>query len=295
MKTSLKVLLLTVVYTALFVAANAVMPFSPGFKELGASGDPLSLLYMLVASGWTCFTAYYIIKHSRIAGLGLIGAVLFVLFFVQYFMTQIETLLFNDAFAALARRDVALIMLAGVPPLLGTVPLAAKFFKTNAGAEYSASRRSVKTILAKLLLIGVIYLCVYMLFGYFVAWQFEDLRLFYSGSRAKASFLGQMLNNMRTNPMIFPFQILRGILFGSAIVPLLFTLEHSRRVFITSVCLVYLSTAMVLIIPNVLFPDTVRLGHLIEMSTSMLLFGFIGGSVLWGRGGKQEARRLSLD
>jgi len=121
-----------------------------------------------------------------------------------------------------------------------------------------------------------------MLFGYFVAWQFEELRLFYSGSAEKISFWGQIANNIKTSPIIFPFQILRGILFGIAIIPIR-RMIHKKSVFIISVCLIYLCTAIVLIIPNALFPDMVRIAHLIEMSSSMLLFGIIVGNILWNK------------
>jgi len=120
-----------------------------------------------------------------------------------------------------------------------------------------------------------------MLFGYFVAWQFEELRLFYSDSTEKLSFWGQMANNIKTNPIIIPFQILRGILFGIAIIPIKNMVSKNKTVFIISVCLIYLCTAVVLIIPNVLFPDMVRIAHLMEMSSSMLLFGIIVGNILW--------------
>ena len=53
------------------------------------------------------------------------------------------------------------------------------------------------------------------------------------------------------------------------------------NLFIISVCLIYLSTAIVLIIPNVLFPEKVKIAHLIEMSSSMLIFGVIVGNILW--------------
>ena len=52
--------------------------------------------------------------------------------FVQYFMTQIETLFFGSAFSALTTGDFLLIMFAGLVPLLFTVPLAIKFFQNNA-------------------------------------------------------------------------------------------------------------------------------------------------------------------
>jgi hypothetical protein len=120
-----------------------------------------------------------------------------------------------------------------------------------------------------------------MAFGYFIAWQFEDLRIFYSGSPEKLNFFGQLVNNMKTNPVIYPFQILRGILFGISIVPFL-KMICKKQVFLTSVSLVFSCTAVMLIIPNVLFPDTVRLAHLLEMTSSMLFFGNITGKILWG-------------
>jgi hypothetical protein len=126
-----------------------------------------------------------------------------------------------------------------------------------------------------------------MIFGYFVAWQFEELRLFYSGSTEKLSFWGKMANNILTNPIIVPFQILRGILFGAAIIPIR-NMINTKNTFIASVCLVYLCTAVQLVIPNVLFPDVVRIAHLIEMSSSMLLFGLIVGNILWSNKSREN-------
>jgi hypothetical protein len=114
-----------------------------------------------------------------------------------------------------------------------------------------------------------------------VAWQFEELRYFYTGSTEKPGFFAQLAVNMETNKVIYPFQILRGILFGLAAVVLLFITGKNKAGFIISVCLVYLCTAIVLIIPNFLFPDMVRIAHLIEMSSSMLVFGIITGNILW--------------
>jgi hypothetical protein len=196
-------------------------------------------------------------------------------------MTQIETLFFSYAFISLTKTDVILIMLAGLFPLLGTVPLLVKFFQ-NKNKEYERGKINIKEIISKLGIIGIIYLCIYMLFGYFVAWQFEKLRLFYTGTTEKLNFWGQMANNIRTNAIIFPFQIIRGIFFGIAIIPIKIMITKNKIVFITAICLIYLCTAIVLIIPNGLFPDEVRIGHLIEMFSSMLLFGIIVGSILWG-------------
>jgi hypothetical protein len=195
-------------------------------------------------------------------------------------MTQIETLFFDSAFTALTKLDTILIMLVGLFPLIGTIALLVKFFQ-NRNAICEKGKIDFKEIILKLGVIGIIYLCIYMLFGYFVAWQFSELRLFYSGTTDKLSFWGQMVNNAKSNPVIIPFQIIRGILFGLAVIPIKNMINRNKGSFVISVCLIYLCTAIVLIIPNVLFPNAVRIAHLIEMSSSMLLFGIIVGCILW--------------
>ena len=285
-KVVFKLFLATIVFMVLFMVVNAILPFSQDFKELGSSEDPMGLLYMLISSAWTCFAIYFIIKNTSYSGVKLFLNVLFVMFFIQYFMTQIETLFFGSAFTALSIMDIILIMFAGLLPLLGVVPLMVKLF-SNKNVVFEKINLCIKDIIVKMGIIGIIYLCVYMIFGYFVAWQFEELRLFYTGSTEKLSFFGQMMNNIKTNPVIIPFQILRGILFGLAIIPIRNMINNSKNVFIISVCLIYLCTAIILIIPNVLFPDIVRIAHLIEMFSSMLLFGFIVGIILWNAKNKK--------
>jgi len=281
-KTILKLLLAAGFYSILFIVSTALLPFSQSFRELGSSGNQTALLFILISGAWTCFTIFFVIKHTDYSGEILFLNLLFVLFFVQYFMTQIETLFFGHAFIALSKLDIILLMLAGLLPLLGVTALLVKFFQNKEdNAVYGREKINIKDILIKLGIIGIIYLCVYMLFGYFVAWQFEELRLFYTGSPEKLGFWGQLVNNIETNPIIIPFQILRGILFGIAIIPIKNMMSRNKMIFIISVCLIYLCAAVVLIIPNVLFPDMVRIAHLIEMSSSMLLFGIIVGNILY--------------
>jgi len=119
-----------------------------------------------------------------------------------------------------------------------------------------------------------------MIFGYVVAWQFEELRIFYSGSAEKLNFWAQMFNNVKTDPFIFPFQIIRGILFGAFVLPLMHVFK-TKKAFITAISLIYVYLGIVLISPNVLFPDAVRIAHFLECTTSMLLFGKIVANILW--------------
>ncbi|MCL2347635.1 MAG: hypothetical protein FWC50_05165 [Planctomycetaceae bacterium] len=283
LKTFAKLLLSTIVYAIVYILANVVMPYSQGLKELGTSDDHKGMFYLLIIAAFVCFTIYFIIRHSHLNGKKLFLNIVFVLFFVQLFMAQIETLYFGYAFPALTTLDVVLIMVAGLIPLLVTVPLMIKFFQ-NKEVMTERVKMNIKSLSIKLGIIGIIYTCVYMTFGYFVAWQFEELRVFYSGSSEKLSFWAQIFNN---DPKLYLFQILRGILFGAFVIPLK-NMIRTKMAFMTSVCLVYVYLGIVLILPTRLFPDMVRMGHLLEVTSSMLLFGIIVGNILWENKHKKQ-------
>ncbi len=277
MKKILKIMLTTFVYSLLFIISNAIMPYSEQFKQLNSQADPSAAPFMFVNSLFVCLTIYYIVKNSKLQGLKLVANVSGVMFFIQTFMTQIETMFFGHAFA-LTKTDMFLIIAAGILPIVLTTMLTVKLFKAKSAQTYVKTEIDIKDLATKIAILSVVYLCVYFFFGYFVAWQFEQLRIFYTGSAEKLGFIAQLINNIKTNPVIFPFQIFRGVLFTLGIVPLYLTIEDKKK-FIVSVCLVYLCTAIVLVVPNVLFPDAVRIGHLCEMTSSMLLFGLIVGFV----------------
>ncbi len=279
MKKIFKMMLVIFVYSLMFMLSNALMPYSEAFKAMNAQPDPMSAIYMFVNSVYVCSAIYYVMKHSKLRGLKLIFSVIAVFFFIHSFMTQIETLFFGHAFSVLTTADIVFIMIAGIIPTAVAVLLIYKLFGFESNEVHIKSDVNIKQLIIKIALLSIIYMCVYFFFGYFVAWQFEALRIFYSGSAEKLGFAAQLMNNLNNNPVIYPFQILRGVLFVLGILPLYFIMDNKKS-FIASVCLVFLCTAIVLIIPNVLFPDTVRIAHLLEMSSSMLLFGLITGYVL---------------
>ena len=278
LKTFLKLSLSVFVYTFVFTLANAIVPFSQGVKDLGNSNseNPMDLVYLLIVSIWVCFTIYYLIRHSQVRGKRLFLNIVLVLFLVQLFMAQIETWFFGHAFQALTKLDILLILVAGLIPLLVTVPMMIKFFQ-NKDVTFEKRELNITIISKKLGIIGLIYLCVYFLFGYFVAWQFEDLRLLYSGSPERLNFWKHLAS---LDPIIFPFQVIRGALFGIFVIPLM-NMVNTKRTFVISTCLIFLYLGVVFLMPNALFPGMARIGHLLEMTSSMLVFGIIVGNILW--------------
>lgn len=278
MKKILKFMLIVFVYSVLFIATTA-LPFSQEFQSANAEADPLSAVFLFISSVFNCYAICFIASNSNWRGMKRAIGIAFSVFMIAAFMTQIETLFFGEAFPILTKADVILIMLSTLPSIVAATLLGIKFFG-NSEPECKVEPVEILPLIKRIAVLGLIYTAVYFLFGYFVAWQFEELRVFYSGSAEDAGFIGQLMNNVRDNPIIYPFQFIRGTMFVSFSLPLLFMLRDDKKKYVVSCCLVYLTTAVSLIIPNFLFPDTVRWAHFYEMTSSMSLFGVITGLIL---------------
>ena len=88
-----------------------------------------------------------------------------------------------------------------------------------------------------------------------------------------AGFIGQLIHNLNDNFIIYLFQICRGVLFS-----VLFLFKNKKD-FIIATTMVFLTTAFVLIIPNVLFPDAMRIQYFYRCCCLKLLlemyFGYV--------------------
>ncbi len=282
MKTIFKFLFLVIVTTLVFLVVSSLLPYSRGFKEATKQDNPLSIIYVLLTVAWICLAITFIVKHSHWNSPRLIVALIFSLFFVYSFMAQIETFFFNSAFHNLTNPDIFFIMIANGVIIFAGVPLAVKLFGKrrkapieNHDIRESLSSFSFSQLIIKLALIGICYLIVYFAFGYYVAWQIKDLRIFYSGNPDDNGFISVLTDNFHQKPAIYPFQFLRGVLFGLFVLPLVSMFKERPRVLLISLILVFLSLGISLVIPNFLFPDTVRWAHFREMISSMFVFAVI--------------------
>jgi hypothetical protein len=249
--------------------ASAVMPYSQSFKEMGSSESPFVMLFIMIYGVFVCLTIYFIIRHAHSNGTKLFLNIIFVMFFVQSFMTHIESLFINGPFYTLTKLDVFLVMLSGLFPLIAVTPLLIKFFQIK-DRLLIKNKINVKILFVKLCIIGILYLCSYILFGFIVTWLFEKFQTHYGESIANTP-----------NAYLYAFiQILRGILYGVFIIPLK-NIIKAKREFILSVCMVYLCTSVQLIIPNEFIPNHLRVAYFIEMTGAMLLFGILVGNIIW--------------
>ena len=236
----------------------------------------------------------YPIARSRWHGLKLIAAVLLVQFGVETFMTQMETLYFNAA-VQMGGAELAGMVAGGALRALIFAPLAVLIWgkmRKTAHAGGSARTTTRAEWGKRFAALSVLYFVVYFSFGYFVAWQWAEARLFYSGTTAIKPFLTHFRDLFRTDPAIIPFQILRGALWTSLAAVIVGMIDARRWQASLAVALVFtaLMASGIGLFPNPYMPPMVRQAHFYELLSSMLVYGGIAGWVVYGKA--DQASRL---
>lgn len=138
---------------------------------------------------------------------------------------------------------------------------------------------AIAGLIWRLAVIGVCYLIIYNVFGYYIAWKNPAVQAFYGGTD-EGSFLQHLASVWVSNPWMFPFQFGRGILWALFALPVIKMYAGSRWEVCMTVALLFSVWSTQLLWPNPFLPEVVALTHFIETSTSNFLFGWIVGSVL---------------
>jgi len=231
----------------------------------------------------------YPILRSRWHGLKLIGAVILVQFGVETFMAQIETLYFNSAIQ-MGTAEFVGIVAAGALRALIFAPLAVFILgkmKKSVQPEEKRKTAALSEWGKRFAALALLYVVVYFMFGYFVAWQWAETRLFYSGTASIKPLFSHFWDLFRTDPIILPFQVLRGALWTTLAIAIVRMIKAKRWEASLAVALtfaVFISSAIGLF-PNPYMPPMVRQAHFFELSSSMLVFGGIAGWVMYSKKG----------
>jgi hypothetical protein len=124
---------------------------------------------------------------------------------------------------------------------------------------------------------AAVYLTLYYLFGYFVAWKQPAVREFYGGTDP-GTFLAQMRGIVRSTPWMVPFQSLRGLLWVLLALPVIRMMEGRWWEAGLAVSLLFTAPVAYLLFPNPLMPEMVRMAHMVETAPYQFLFGWL---VVW--------------
>jgi hypothetical protein len=221
----------------------------------------------------------YLIRRISLSGMKLFLVVVLVFWGLQTFMTQIETWYFREAMPVITDKVLLRLFLNPFITAVTFVPagiwILGKRDPTHGHQDHPLSLTSTwKEILA----LSVTYPIIYYLFGYYVAWQFAEVRTFYSGSPVMHGFIEQFQSTIHLYNFMLPFQLFRGflwILFGLPVIRYL--KGNSTEKIVVCVFMYSVLPSMQLIIDNPFMPAGVRIAHLLEVSTSNGLFGLLIG------------------
>jgi hypothetical protein len=124
---------------------------------------------------------------------------------------------------------------------------------------------------------GLVFLSLYYLFGYFVAWKNPLVRDFYGGTDP-GTFFAQMRSVVESTPWMLPFQFVRGLLWVALAVLVIRVMRGSWWQVALAVSLLFTVPSIYLLFPNPMMPDAVRIAHLVETAPYQFLFGWF---VVW--------------
>ena len=192
-------------------------------------------------------------------------------------MTQVETAYFLPAFPLLHgnfelyRLVLSALITSALVTLLVTWLVGGFSRKARPEASFTVSCADAVKSGAWL---AAVYVVLYMLFGYYVAWQSQELRLFYGGPAELNSFTAQWSQTFMNRPELLVFQYFRGVLWLLCLIPLFkgFTGKRPEMVILSALALALLPT-MQLAFANPLMPAEVSAYHFLEVSISTGIYG----------------------
>jgi hypothetical protein len=260
------------------VVAYLVAPLSAQIMAAAPPSGFLSTpLAFLFNGGANALILVWAARRSSFKGVAMVGQLFVLSFGAQVFMTQIETGYFVAAFPLLHNNfGVYLLVLRGlVTSLVFSLLVTVIVGGFSRSARPQTAFTTTPEVAAKHgAWLAVVYIALYMLFGYFVAWQVQELRLFYGGPAQLNGFFEQWGLSLMQKPELPVFQYFRGVLWLLCLVPLFlgFSGKRLELVALSALALALLPTAQ-LAFANPLMPPGVSLGHFWEVSISTGIFG----------------------
>jgi len=288
-------ILMMVLWVVGLMVGNAIFPSGLLDMAPNSSSNAGPMLLFLTCALNTGVILYFI-HHARVKGWRLVGIVFLFTFGIQYFMSQIETLWFNDSIDLPINGIWAIITGGAVMILLFSVAAAWITGNFNISGELVSRpiKRDLWPIAKRMVLLSVVvWPLIYFLAGYCIAWQFAEVRLLYSDTSEMAPFLSIMEANIASG--LYFFQIARGIFWILIALPVLAATNGSliHKGIILGLLFAILGSSG-LLIPNPVMSDMVRMAHLLETAPSDFIWGFI---IAWnfGRFTLSKPNQIRLD
>ena len=251
-----KVILLTAVMFVLFAIVYPLVGVGQALPEPAPDQGQAALILLACCLFQTTMLSWFILG-SRLAGWRLILTVFTVMFLTGAILPQMDSLWFLPHMSRVLIGK--LILATGIQAALFSVVAVWVMGRGRHDVIQLSSvnpiHRSPRAWVLTFLALAVLHVFLYFTCGYYIAWKSPELVQFYGGNDP-GSFYLQLLSIVRDDPMLFPFQILRGLLWGLVAVLLAGSLSSSRlsAALISTFVLISLF-AILLLLPNPLMPD----------------------------------------
>jgi hypothetical protein len=275
--------LLQVLFIVFFMigsmAVAGVMPANTAL-EPGLVSDTSGLLIVAFSN---VFVISALILTSRWGGWKLALSMALAYYGAVTFVMQIETWYFLSSITV-GPQLLPRLFLMGIPVAFLFILLAVWILGKNHAEvivpPHAAPSMPVRQWIWKFAVVSISYLILYWIAGYFIAWQNPELRAFYGQAGEALPFFQHTANTLRQDPGLFPFQILRALVWVLCALPII---RGSRVNPWWTALLVGMFFSLPQnighIIANPLLPiASVRLSHMIETASSTFVFGAI---VVW--------------
>ncbi len=217
LKWTLRFLLLLILYFPIWILGTMVMGdlmpellSEPGLMDEGIAFLLLGILNTALIIG--------LIMTSRLNGWRL-ALVLGLAYYGSFtFLTQIESWYFLSETSVPPPLLPRLFLMGLTIPLI-YIPLAVlicgKWKRTEKSNGISnGPSLPIKQLLLKLGTIAMIYLIVYWLAGYFIAWKNPELREFYGSPGDIKPFFSHTIDTFTSTPGLLLLQLFRGLIFA---------------------------------------------------------------------------------
>ena len=271
--------LLTIVY---FVSWMIGMMIAFALFPADMPADPSGFdLKIILVSFLHASVLYAFLYYSRTGGWTLFATLVLVSYGLSFFITQVETIWFNETIGM--DRQVLNALLTG--GLIASIIFSAsavvisgkritKVFPVNLPVIH------INRVLLWIFLIILIWPMIYFIAGYFIAWQFADVRVFYSGTDELKSFAEMMQANIEGG--LYLFQVLRSFIWILIALLIHYSLKEQSvflQMLLTGALFSFLGSSQ-LLLENPLMPETVRYVHLLETFVSTYFWGAVLAYVL---------------
>lgn len=266
-------------------AEQITTPVTPRGESVGNSSKSTSALQadqarMFGFAALVCLlnasAMVFWIQRCTLSGFGLIAAVFVVFFNCLTIMPQSDTFLFLRDSESIIRTAAVMGFCVSLVFAMATVPV---FWRWRNRKIASASKLleglTMSGFFWRLMLCSVGYLVLYVVFGYYVAWQNPELRALYGGDENQLLGFWERVLTPPTSNRVIPFQFLRGIAWTILCLGMIRFSVGSRwsLAIVIGLVLAVVMNAQ-LLFPNPIMSENVRLTHLFETATSNFLFGF---------------------